>query len=247
MALMRINFRGQSIAKQTNMTVILPDGANSDGPFPVLYLLHGLSDDDSTWVRRTSLERYVADMPLIVIMPDTARGFYTDAVEGLAYESHIMRDVMGFADRFFPTIPERRGRAIEGLSMGGYGAMKLALKYPDRFCSVVAHSSAFNVRGLVQSAEHGPELRRIFGGDPAEGGNDVFTLAESIEPAELPAVRFDCGTDDELLEHSRSLHGHLDGLGIGHEYEEFPGAHEWGYWDRRVREGLRFHARELGI
>lgn len=247
MALMRIGFRGDSIAKQTNMTVILPQDAESDGPFPVMYLLHGLSDDDTIWTRRTSVERYVAGMPLIVVMPDSARGFYTDAAEGLAYESHIIKDAMGFVDRFFPTVPERNGRVIEGLSMGGYGAMKLALKYPDLFCSVVAHSSAMDIAQLLQNEERQAELRRIFGRDPAEGDNDVFVLAEQIQRKELPAIRFDCGTDDGLLEQNRRFHEHLERLSIEHEYEEFPGAHEWGYWDQRVQEGLRFHARALGI
>ncbi|MFO7956635.1 MAG: alpha/beta hydrolase family protein [Candidatus Brocadiia bacterium] len=247
MALMRIGFRGDSIAKQTNMTVILPQDAELDGPFPVMYLLHGLSDDDSIWTRRTSVERYVAGMPLIVVMPDSARGFYTDAAEGPAYESHIIKDVMGFVDRFFPTIPQRNGRVIEGLSMGGYGAMKLALKYPNLFCSVVAHSSAMDIAQLLQTEERQAELGRIFGSDPAEGDNDVFVLAEQIQREDLPAIRFDCGIEDGLLEQNRSFHEHLERLNIEHEYEEFPGTHEWGYWDQRVQEGLRFHARALGI
>jgi len=247
MALMRVGFRGDSIAKQTNMTVILPQDAESDGPFPVLYLLHGLSDDDSIWSRRTSVERYVSGMPLIIVMPDSGRGFYTDAVHGLAYESHIIQDVMGFADRFFPTVPERSGRAVEGLSMGGYGAMKLGLKHPDLFCSVVAHSSALDIAQLLHSEERHAELGRIFGDDPAECDNDVFVLAEQTERADLPAIRFDCGTEDGLLEQNRRFHEHLERLSIGHEYEEFPGGHEWGYWDQRVQEALHFHARALGI
>lgn len=247
MALLRLQFFGNAINKQTNMTVILPDGAKGDGPFPVYYLLHGLSDDDSIWVRRTSVERYVEGMPLIVVMPDTARGFYTDAVRGLAYERHIMEDVVGFVDRFLPTIAAREGRVIGGLSMGGYGSMKLALKYPDWFCSVVSHSSAFDIRKRVTDPDRGPEFSLIFGEDPARGDNDVFELAQGIDPGLLPAIRFDCGTEDGLLQENRDFHAHLESIGIPHEYEEFPGAHEWGYWDLRVREALEFHARALGL
>ncbi len=247
MAVLRLGFFASSLSKQTNMTVILPEDAASDGPYPVLYLLHGLSDDDSIWTRRTSIERYVAGMPLIVVMPDGGRGFYTDAARGYAYESHIMQDVIGLVDRFFPTIRSREGRAIGGLSMGGYGAMKLALKHPDRFCSVVSHSSVFDIGKILESPERHDELSRIFGDDPAEGGNDVLRLAEQADRRLLPAIRFDCGTDDGLIEHSRAFHVYLGKLGIPHEYEEFPGGHEWGYWDVHIRQALKFHAAALGI
>jgi len=246
-AILRVGFFGGSIRKQTNMTAILPQDAESAGPYPVFYLLHGLSDDDSIWTRRTSLERYVAGMPLIVVMPDGGRGFYTNARRGPAYESHIMQDVIGFVDRFFPTIPDRRGRVIGGLSMGGYGAMKLAMKHPEQFCSVTSHSSVFDIKRILDNAEMSDELALIFGDEPAESGDDVFALAEQLDRELLPAIRFDCGTEDGLLEHNRDFHAHLEKLGIPHEYAEFPGAHEWGYWDARIQEALRFHARALGI
>jgi len=247
MSHMRVSFFGDSIGKQTSMSVILPQDAEGDGPFPVLYLLHGLSDDDTIWERRTSIERYVAGMPLIVVMPDGGRGFYTDAIQGPAYESHIMKDVIGFTERFFPARTDREGRVIGGLSMGGYGAMKLALKHPDRFCSVVAHSSAFDVRRRVADQERGEEFRRIFGEHPEGTDNDPFHLAEIVDRDRLPAIRFDCGTEDGLLEENRAFHRHLEKLGIPHEYEEFPGAHNWAFWDEHVQEALRFHARALGI
>jgi len=247
MSVMRVNFFADALRKATSMTVILPARTEVDPPFPVLYLLHGLSDDDTLWTRRTSIERYVAGMPLIVVMPDGGRGFYTDAKQGYAYERHIMEDVIGFVDRFFPTVPERSGRAIGGLSMGGYGAMKLALKHPDFFCSVASHSSVFDIAALLQNDERRAELSLIFGDDPAEGGNDLLKLAEEIDRDLLPAIRFDCGTEDGLIEHNRRFHQHLHQLGIEHEYEEFPGTHNWDYWDVHVQEALRFHARTLGI
>jgi S-formylglutathione hydrolase FrmB len=247
MAILRIGFFGRSIQKQTNMTVILPDDAKAEGPYPVLYLLHGLSDDDTVWARRTSLERYASGLPLIVVMPDSGRGYYTDAKRGPAYESHMMKDVLGFVDRFFPTIKERRGRVIGGLSMGGYGSMKLALKYPDCFCSVVSHSSVFDIAKSLANPQRSDELSLIFGDDPAEGGNDVLRLAQEIDRKLLPAIRFDCGTEDALLEHNRAFHRHLQKLRIKHEYKEFSGGHDWAYWDTHIQEALKFHAAALGI
>lgn len=247
MALMRMQFQCQAIRKQTNMTVILPDDAESDGPFPVLYLLHGYSDDDTIWTRRTSLERYLAGMPLIVVMPDGAHSFYTDAQEGLPYETHVMETVIGLTEKFFPVVRERSGRCIGGLSMGGFGSMKLALKHPDMFCSVVSHSGLFDVSWLVNREERGAESIRTFGADPAGGPEDILRLAEEIDRGLLPAIRFDCGVDDGLIEENRKFHAHLDKLGIPHEYEEFPGAHNWEYWDTHIREALAFHAAALGI
>ena len=141
MALCEVRFRGQSIEKQTGMNVILPDG---EGPFPVLYLLHGLSDDYTIWHRRTSIERYVEAQPLIVVMPDGHRSFYCNDPRpgGLAYEDHIVTDVVDVVERTFPVIADRGARAIAGLSMGGYGAIMLGLRHPDVFSVACSHSGA---------------------------------------------------------------------------------------------------------
>ena len=249
MALCSVNFHSPALQKACSMTALLPDRQDASGPYPVLYLLHGLSDDHTIWQRRTSIERYVADPALIVVMPDGGRGFYCDAVEGPAYEAHVMQDVIGFVDRFLDTQPCREGRAIEGLSMGGYGALKLGLKFPDQFCCIVGHSSCpLIAHGVPEGREElAPELRRIYGQSPAGGPDDLLAIAERANRDRLPAIRFDCGTDDFLIEQNRQFHAHLDQLGIPHEYEEFPGEHEWGYWDTHVQEGIAFHRRSLGI
>ena len=232
------------------MNLIVPDRQDQDGPFPVFYLLHGLSDDHTGWARRTSIERYVQDLPIIVVMPDCSRSFYCDAVEGPAYETYFIKDIIGFIDRFFNTIPSREGRVIGGLSMGGYGALKLAMKFPDLFCSSVSHSGALAIT-QVKAENLREDMRfefpQIFGPNP-EGGKDcLFSLAESVDRSRLPAIRIDCGLDDGLLESNRAYHAHLESLDIPHEYEEFPGAHTWGYWDIHVREAIQFHRNILNI
>jgi len=250
MAIATLNFSSPSLEKQTACNVIFPELEGHDGPFPVFYLLHGLSDDYSIWQRKTSIGRYVQMLPLIVVMPDGGRGFYTDAVEGFAYESAIVRDLIPFVDRMFHTVGERSGRAIGGLSMGGYGAIKLALKYPELFASANGHSGAYGFgHGDWRGDE--PEFARILG-SPADGGsNDCYALAQKFSSATnrlgMPALRIDCGTSDFLLDQNRDFHAHLDSLEIPHEYLEAPGAHEWGYWDKHVQGALRFHAKHLGI
>ncbi len=109
MAVCEIHLNAQpALLKMTSITVILPDNAGP-GPFPVLYLLHGLSDNHTAWTRRTSIERYVAGLPLIVVMPDGGRGWYTNSVTepAGAYETFIVRDLVGFIDRTFRTRAER--------------------------------------------------------------------------------------------------------------------------------------------
>jgi S-formylglutathione hydrolase FrmB len=246
MAFLQVNYFSKSIGKMAAMNVLVPEG-EEQGPYPVFYLLHGLSDDHTAWMRRTSIERYTQEYPLIVVMPDGGRSFYTDALEGPAYESAIMGDVIGFVDRTFPTLASRKGRAIGGLSMGGYGALKLGLKHPDRFCSVNSHSGAPAFAHRSLDPEKDREFTRVFGANPSGGPEDVFALAEKIDRSTLPALRIDCGTEDFLIDQNRAFHDHLTQLNLPHEYEEFPGAHDWAYWDTHVQTALAFHARNLGI
>jgi S-formylglutathione hydrolase FrmB len=269
MPLAHIRFHGDSIGLATAMNVILPGAHLGSGPFPVFYLLHGLSDDESIWIRRTSIERYVDNTPLIVVMPTTARGWYTDsrADANRAYEKHIVSDVVSFVDRTFKTIPERKGRVVGGLSMGGYGAVKLALKYPDMFLSATSHSGAvapfrFLGKDKQRYADIAPEFRAIFGDEPRDGENDPMRLAERCPRKLRPALRIDCGKADHLLQQNRDFHQRLVSLRYPHEYHELPsraayqdrgplspwtGGHDWNYWDLAVQHALVFHCRQLGI
>jgi len=250
MACCTMQFRSNALNKACSMNIILPDRQEKDGPYPVFYLLHGLSDDHTGWMRRTSIERYVQDLPLIIVMPDGGRSFYCNAVEGPGYEACMIEDVIGFVDRFFNTIPSREGRVIGGLSMGGYGALKLALKFPHLFSSSVSHSGALGItqaKAETIREDMRVEFPQIFGPNPFGGKDCLFKLAETIDRNQLPALRIDCGTDDGLLQANRDFHAHLNALDISHEYEEFPGAHTWDYWDIHIQEAITFHRKTLGI
>jgi S-formylglutathione hydrolase FrmB len=247
LAFCQINFFSNSLGKMAAMNVTVPESDRIRGPYAVFYLLHGLSDDHSAWARRTSIERYAQEYPLLVVMPDAGRSFYTDAAEGPAYEAYMIHDVIGFIDRNFHTRATREGRTIGGMSMGGYGAMKHGLKYPDLFCSVNSHSGAPGFARRDLSDDWGGEFLRVFGPNAAGGPNDPFALAEAADRSRLPKIRIDCGTEDFLIEDNREYHAHLDRLGVPHEYEEYPGAHTWEYWDTHVQTALEFHARNMGI
>ena len=248
MAFLDYRYFSPALNKQTSAYVLLPEVGTP--PYPTLYLLHGYSDDNTIWLRRTSIERYVANLPLIVVMPDGGHGFYTDAAEGYAFDSAISKDLVGRVEKTLPAKPGRENRVLAGLSMGGYGALALALRHPELFCAAHSLSGAlaFGHRKAEPDNPRSAETRRILGPDPVGGPNDLFALAEKVRSAgNLPALRFDCGTEDFLLDHNREFKTFLDKKKIPHEYEEFPGAHNWDYWDQHIQEALKFLSDKLGI
>jgi len=136
--------------------------------------------------------------------------------------------------------------------MGGYGALRIALGYPDRYTSANSHSGALmhgsRPTKKPTSSLQDAEWRRVFGPKPMETDHDLVHLARECEKAgNLPKIRIDCGTDDFLIEDNRAYHKHLEALRIDHEYEEFPGVHNWDYWDTHVRTALAFHAKNLKL
>ncbi len=250
MAFATINYFSHSLEKASSMNVVFPDSPDAARPWSVLYLLHGLSDDHSTWMRRSCVERYTLGYPLMIVMPDGGRNWYTNAVEGGvgAYEDDLLKDVIGLVEKNFPVKADRAGRALGGLSMGGFGALKIGLKYPKMFASV--HSSS-GLPALCRDPEESktlsPEFARIFGLEPTDGPDDPFALAVKAKPRQLPAISIDCGDEDPFLSQNRTFHDHLLELKIAHEYNEHNGSHDWRYWDARLQEALVFHRKNLGI
>jgi putative tributyrin esterase len=259
MAWLHLHWRSDVIGKETAAHVLLPRVGRA--PWPVLYLLHGLHGDASSWMRNSRVEWHVRELPLMVVMPDGYRGFYTDNEEGPAFARHIGRELVDFIDGNFRTQAERGRRAIGGLSMGGYGALRIGLGWPERFCSVHSHSGALG-RSKADFSEEAEasglhadrpafmvkELRRVFGRKPVGTGHDVLVLARKAQAAKkLPHLLLDCGREDYLLEDNREFHRELKAAGIPHEYHEHAGAHDWDYWERLLPDALKFHCAHLGV
>lgn len=259
MAWITLHWKSDVIGKQTAAQVLLP--STGKPPFATFYLLHGLSDDSTTWLRNTRIEHYARELPIIVVMPDGYRSFYTKPVEGPDFAQHIGEELPAFIERNFQAKATCAGRAIGGLSMGGYGALRVGLGYADRFCSVNSHSGAvawgnFDQKTGADGAEslrgRGEEflreIRRIFGEDSRGSDNDLGVLAKRAKArGNLPGLLIDCGTEDFLIEDNRAFHADLEAARVPHVYREFPGAHTWDYWDLHVREALSFHAKNLGL
>ena len=251
MALLRCDFFSDVLGLSTSMTVILPQqtatqigmkGAARVGPPPVLYLLHGLSDDDTIWLRRTSIERYVAPLGLAVVMPQVGRSFYADEAYGGRYGTFLTDELPTLVDSFFHVSDRREDTFVAGLSMGGYGALKWALTHPQRFAAAASLSGAADLTVLnsVRGQPEDPQLAtRVFGDRPLVGGpDDLSWLLRQAEPADLPSLYVCCGTEDPLLGGSRDFAGLCAHLGVPVTTSFRPGAHEWGYWDRQIQDVL---------
>jgi S-formylglutathione hydrolase FrmB len=248
---LRIDFFADSLALSTSMTVLLPQrtttqigmtGAASDGPPPVLYLLHGLSDDDTIWLRRTSIERYVAPLGLAVVMPQVHRSFYTDEHYGGRYWTFLSEELPALVASWFQVSQRREDTFVAGLSMGGYGALKWALRQPERFAAAASLSGALHIGG-TRTGRVRPEDPRLFDrvygdADPAGTDDDLLALLGRADAAALPALYVCCGEQDELIGGNRVFVAACAAATIPVTSSFGPGEHDWAYWDDTIQDVL---------
>ncbi len=237
MAMLSLEFWSATLDKWTTAKVFVNDKARP--PYPSLYMLHGLAGDQNHWTRYTLLERQAREFPFLIVMLDGARSFYCDSVLG-PYETFIVKELVPYIDRLLPTRKPRRYRAVGGLSMGGYGAIKLGLKYPDLFGAVAAHSAAVQfAHNRTPEVSGIPEVETILASTDVQS-NDVYALAEESAARKRPKLYFDCGREDFLRPENDRFHRHLKKLDFKHVYRRFPGGHTWEYWNEHVGEALCF-------
>ena len=242
MALIQCDFFSETLQLSTSMTVILPQPARPR--YPVLYLLHGLSDDQTTWLRRTSIERYVDPLGLAVVMPAVHRSFYADMAHGNRYWTFVSQELPALVSSFFPISQARADTFVAGLSMGGYGAFKLALSFPERFAAAASLSGALDQASAMQQVEPAwrAEMETIYGDldNVAGSPNDTMHLAQQVARSAGPRPQLYqcCGTEDFLYDQNLRFRDQARALGLDLIYEEGPGEHEWGYWDRMIQRVL---------
>jgi S-formylglutathione hydrolase FrmB len=246
MALVRCDFFSDVLGLSTSMTVVLPQatssqigmtGTTSAADAPVLYLLHGLSDDDTIWLRRTSIERYAAPLGLAVVMPQVARSFYTDEVHGNRYWTFLSEELPRLARSFFHLSDRREDTFVAGLSMGGYGALKWALHRPGRFAAAASLSGALDLAAVSQDEGRKPLMLRVFDGRVGPR-DDLFALLADADVESLPSLYVACGTEDHLYEHNVRFVDAATAAGVDVQVDFRPGEHEWGVWDATVRDVL---------
>lgn len=245
-------FHSASLGRDMHYRVLLPREYGQGGRFPVLYLLHGLYGNYLDWDTRTGLENYARNLPILIVMPDADDSWYTNSatVPADKFEDYIAKDLIAEVDNRFATIRNRDARAIAGLSMGGYAAMKFALKRPDLFAFAGSLSGALNAGTNLnaQRPEFRAKLLEVFGpeGSPTRRQNDVFRLLNASAPqTPYPYLYLACGTSDYFLQTNREFVSQLSSRKIAYEFHETAGGHTWEYWDAAVQPMLRAMERTL--
>jgi putative tributyrin esterase len=253
MALVRCDFFSEVLEVGTSMTVLLPQpsesqigvstrstgGGEGDG-FPVLYLLHGLSDDSTAWQRYTSIERYAAELGLAVVMPQVQRSFYADEAHGARYWTFLSEELPSVVESFFRVSRRREDTFVAGLSMGGYGAFKLALRHPSRFGAAASLSGVLDLGDRIRTmtSEIDPLMwRRVFGDLPFDGSdNDLLALLDEV--TDPPPLFQWCGTEDPLYEGNVRFRDACAKRDIPLTSRFSAGAHDWADWDDKIRDVL---------
>jgi S-formylglutathione hydrolase FrmB len=228
--------------------VVLPrDYHRTEERHPTVYLLHGFGGNRFDWVHRSDLVRYAAAYRYLFVCPDAHNSWYTNTPDGtLKYEQYILDELIPYVQKKYRTLGTRHGRIVAGLSMGGYGALKFGLKYPDRFIFAASFSGALYVPtgSRPDNKEISESLARAFGPERSEHwtNNDLSALADKATPASLPYLYLATGKDDSftrIVESNRNFIEKLRTKGILYEYHETPGGHTWQYWDKALRDFLK--------
>lgn len=244
-----------SISGYCQFSVILPDGYHrSAQKYPVLYLLHGFNQDHTSWFNSTRLIELASSHRMIIVSPNMRNSWYTNSVTELhlRFEDLLIKDLLPVIEQRYKIKKGRSSRAVAGLSMGGYGALKYGLKYPGLFHFVAAISpsiqfpfgledSAIVVR---RSAASTASVRSAFGPliNAQWKENDIFSLLERIDPRSIPYMYLSVGSNDvipEIIDQTHQLAGKLRTKKILFEMHESEGGHEWSFWDREIEKVLR--------
>lgn len=247
-----VSFDSPALGHPISYRVLLPEGyAASRRRYPVLYLLHGLDGHFDDWTTRTQIAELARRLPLVIVTPEGHDSWYVNAADGSGrYEDYIARDLIADVETRFRVIRARYGRALAGLSMGGYGAIRIAVTHPALFAAAASLSGAFDAADPAFAERfkaHTEEMRRIFGApdSTARRADDVYAAAEAAESRGAPALFLACGTADPFLDSNRRLVAILQKRGFAYEYHETAGAHAWDYWNRQLETLLPWVTRTL--
>lgn len=246
MALIETHFYSGTLGMQTTANVIIPIHSDklTEDEFPVLYLLHGMSQNYSAWQRYSMVEQYAEEAGVAVVMPDAGMSWYTDMKYGFAYETFLTEELPAIISRFFPRLSRRREKTfVAGLSMGAYGALKFGMLHPDLFSFVGSFSPAPDIADHMNCPDY-PAWEKnlyhdIFGSeeDYHQSKNDLFAQAPlRAHDAEQTAFYICCGTEDRFLPQTRSIVRVMEQSAYHLTYRESPGNHDWHFWNRAIRD-----------
>jgi putative tributyrin esterase len=244
-----VTVKSRALRQRADLTLFVPPMPASTTNLPLVILLHGVYGSHWAWALKGGAHRTAARLikakeipPMVLAMPSD--GLWGDGSGYLShqsadYERWIVDDVPLAAREAVPTLGEASPLFISGLSMGGFGALRLAGKYPHKFRAAGGHSSITRFDQFSLFVEEPLERYNC----PPEDRSVFETLRRNRN--RLPPLRFDCGTEDPLIEHNRELTRELKRAGIAHTYAEFPGGHSWPYWETHLADMLRVFGEQL--
>ena len=251
MILNEVNFFSETLTMRSTMYVLLPQYAMATRKrkrqIRTLYLLHGHSDDHTAWMRWSKIEKYVEGLNLAVVMPAANVSFYTDMTHGKNYQRFIGEEVPAVAQEMFSLSTKREDNFVAGLSMGGYGAFKLALTHPERYAAAASLSGALDIVTDIQKHAQArdeawmAEFRAIFGdlSKVRNSRHDLFALAKRVAKGKVkPRLYQCCGTEDFLYADNVRFRAAVQKLPLDLTYAEGPGEHNWAYWDTQIQDVL---------
>ncbi|MBS1573791.1 MAG: prolyl oligopeptidase family serine peptidase [Bacteroidetes bacterium] len=245
-----ITVKTPNLKGRGDICVFVPPAIKNDSALPVVILLHGVYGSAWSWAMGTGVHLQVMKMieqgeipAMIIAMPSD--GLWGDgsaymAHNGYDFEKWIVEDVVESLKEMIDGVSSASPVFICGLSMGGFGALRIGAKYGNKFKGISAHSAITSLEQMKLFVEEDLENYR----QQNKTDEDVFETIQKYRE-QLAPFRFDCGTDDLLIEHNRKLHQMLTSAGIEHSYEENPGSHEWPYWEKHIGDSLRFFGKLL--
>lgn len=229
----RLDTWSYSLGMCVPVNILLPDTLPTGQDLPkVLYLLHGLSDDETCWHRRTLVERHIDGKGLCVVMPAGHRSFYTDLPGGMKYFTYIAEELPQIIGKFFRVSDKREDTFICGNSMGGYGSVKAALRYPEKYGIAVTLSGVLT--DIKEYPGVFPEYEYVFGKE-LSATEDPMKLLEAHACDLQPKILQFCGKSDFLYDSNVAFFEKAQELGYDISYFESEGTHEWGYWNDTLR------------
>lgn len=218
------------------VVVVVPERADAGRHCPVLYLLHGYGGDAFTWlVIKPELLQMADRDGVLVVCPDGENSWYWDSPlnRDSQFETFVSGELVRYVDAHYPTVSSRKGRAITGLSMGGHGALWLAIRHKDVFGAAGSMSGGVDIRPFPDNWEMKAQLGPKEENTSLWERHTVINQTDKLQDGEL-WIMFDCGTDDFFFEVNRRLHEQLLKQGVGHDYVERPGSHDLPYWNNAI-------------
>ncbi|SDM62813.1 alpha/beta hydrolase [Acetanaerobacterium elongatum] len=263
MAHIQCSFYSNSLKKNANVMVFIPTMSADDyltqqhinyyrqnAKYQTLYLLHGSYGDCTDWVRLANIERYAQEKTLAVVMPSAENSSYVNMDRGEAYLNYISEELPAFLSKVFPLSRRREHTFIAGLSMGGYGAFRVAFEHPEQYGCAASLSGGLDMAALQNSTEAHMTLmpqnyiKAVFSDKSkiASSNNDLPTLLRLClkKGVKLPQLYMTCGTEDFIYPTNETFYRQAEQLGINVQFERHHGVHNWDYWDAHIRDVLNW-------